>query len=412
MSFTAPIPVAIIGAGPAGLMAAQRLLQAGVPVHLFEAMPTVARKFLYAGKSGMNITHAEATEQFLTRYQPQAPALLESLRAFNNVDVRQWVHDLGIETFVGSSQRVFPTGMKAAPLLRAWLHQLKSQGLVLHTRHYWTGWNSQQALCFDTPEGTVRVQAKSTILALGGGSWAKLGSDARWLPVLAQREIPLAPLKPANCGFLYAWPSSFITQFAGVPVKSIQISVADPTGGEARKRGDLMISQQGIEGGLIYGLSALIRDQILDQGQCTVMLDLSPDRSEAQLKEALSQRKGKSMTQQLNALKLGGIKGALLRLFTDKACYQDPVQLARYIKQLPLILTQTTPMAEAISTAGGVRFDALDQALMSQQYPGLFFAGEMLDWEAPTGGYLLTACLATGAKAGEGALRYLQRGDQ
>ncbi|OPX54997.1 hypothetical protein SAMN02745127_02880 [Oceanospirillum multiglobuliferum] len=409
MSFSAPIPVAIIGAGPAGLMAAQRLLQAGIAVHLFEAMPTVARKFLYAGKSGMNITHAEATEQFLTRYQPQAPALLESLHAFNNVDVRQWVHDLGIETFVGSSQRVFPTGMKAAPLLRAWLHQLKNQGLVLHTRHYWTGWDANQQLCFDTPEGQICVEAQSTILALGGGSWAKLGSDARWVPLLTQRQIRLAALKPANCGFLYPWSQVFIEQFAGVPIKSIQISVTNAEGESQYKRGDLMVSQQGIEGGLIYGLSALIRDQILSHGQCTLMLDLSPDRSEAQLKEKLSQRKGKSITQQLNTLKLGGIKSALLRLLTDKHCFQDPAQLAYKIKHLPLVLTETTPISEAISTAGGVCFEVLDPYLMSTQHNGLFFAGEMLDWEAPTGGYLLTACLATGLRAGEGVLRYLQQ---
>jgi len=277
-----PEGAVIIGGGPAGLMAAQALLEAGIKVDLFEAMPTVARKFLYAGKSGMNITHAEDTAVFLTRYnpvsgQPAHPSLIQAVKAFDNHKVKNWVETQGIETFIGSSGRVFPTGMKAAPLLRSWLQRLKSMGLTLHTRYYWQGWQQDQ-LCFSTPDGERYVKARATLLALGGGSWKKLGSDGLWLQFLKEKQIDLSPLKPANCGFKISWPAEFATSFAGTPVKTITLSVCCLSGQPVKKSGDMMISQKGIEGGLVYSLSAALREQIIEQGKGSLHIDLLPAR--------------------------------------------------------------------------------------------------------------------------------------
>ena len=401
----------IIGGGPAGLMAAQVLLEKGIPVDLFEAMPTVARKFLYAGKSGMNISHAEDTETFLTRYSTSSTQaahrhLIESVRAFDNHQVKQWVESQGIETFVGSSGRVFPTGMKAAPLLRSWLHYLKERGLKLHTRCYWQGWRDQ-TLIFSTPKGELPVSAKATLLAMGGGSWKKLGSDGQWQQALHDRGLRLSDLTPSNCGFQVNWPTAFRDEFAGTPLKGVELTARNPEGALFRKTGDLMISTTGIESGLVYGVSAPLRDEIRDKGEAKLSIDLLPARSEADIAAALANRGKRSVSHCLKQLKLSPVKQALLKLLTDKETFRQPATLASAIKGLPLSLTETQPIDRAISTAGGVQLDQLDEHLMAQALPGLFFAGEMLDWEAPTGGYLLTACLATGRKAGEGMAQYL-----
>ncbi len=402
----------IIGAGPAGLMAAQVLLEQGIPVDLFEAMPTVARKFLYAGKSGMNISHAEATEQFLTRYsttsaQPAHPHLLESVRRFDNTQVKYWVESMGVETFIGSSGRVFPTGMKAAPLLRSWLQKLKNLGLKLHTRCYWEGWQGEQ-LIFTTPSGKAQVMGKACLLSLGGGSWKKLGSDGLWQRQLSDQGLELAELRPSNCGFQVNWPASFADEFAGTPLKGVTLSAVTPNGNSIVKSGDLMVSRKGIEGGLVYGVSACLRDQIIQNGQATLFIDLLPARSRDEIEKALHNRGKRSISHCLKQLKLSPAKQALLRHLTDKQTFQDIPQLAAAIKNLPLALTETQPLDRAISTAGGVRFSQLTPHLMATEIPGLFFAGEMLDWEAPTGGYLLTACLATGYQAGQGMVEFIR----
>lgn len=402
----------IIGGGPAGLMAAQVLLEQGISVDLFEAMPTVARKFLYAGKSGMNISHAESTEIFLTRYRTNSvqiahPHLIKAVKSFDNTRVKNWVESLGIETFVGSSGRVFPIGMKAAPLLRSWLHYLKELGLKLHTRFYWKGWQDE-TLRFNTPSGAVFVQSKACLLALGGSSWKKLGSDGLWQSQLQDKGIALADLHASNCGFQVDWPEAFREEFAGIPLKGVLVSATNPAGDTVSKSGDLMISSEGIEGGLVYGVSASLRDQILQQGKARLLIDLLPARSQDEIEKALNNRGKRSVSHCLKQLKLSPVKQALLKQLTDKNTFQDIRQLAATIKALPLELTKTQPIDRAISTAGGVVFDQLNEHLMATDLPGLFFAGEMLDWEAPTGGYLLTACLATGYQAGKGISDFIR----
>ncbi|WP_086480277.1 TIGR03862 family flavoprotein [Oceanospirillum sanctuarii] len=402
----------IVGGGPAGLMAAQVLLEQGFSVDLFEAMPTLARKFLYAGKSGMNISHAEPTETFLTRYctnsvQGAHPHLLNAVESFDNQQVKSWVESMGIETFIGSSGRVFPIGMKAAPLLRSWLHYLKGLGLKLHTRFYWQGWQDG-ALVFKTPSGAIQVHSKATLLALGGGSWKKLGSDGLWQKQVSDKGLALTDLHPSNCGFLVDWPKAFRDEFAGIPLKGVLVSATNPAGDIVTKSGDLMISSEGIEGGLVYGVSAPLRDLIIKQGKARLMIDLLPARAQNEIESALSNRGKRSISHCLKQLKLSPVKQALLKQLTDKGTFQDTRQLAAAIKALPLELTATQPIDRAISTSGGVKFEQLNEHLMSRDLPGLFFAGEMLNWEAPTGGYLLTACLATGHRAGKGIAAYLQ----
>lgn len=403
----------IIGGGPAGLMAAQVLLEQGFSVDLFEAMPTLARKFLYAGKSGMNISHAEPTETFLTRYctnsvQKAHPHLINAVESFNNQQVKSWVESMGIETFIGSSGRIFPIGMKAAPLLRSWLHYLKGLGLKLHTRCYWQGWQNG-ALLFETPTGAAQVKGKATLLALGGGSWKKLGSDGFWQIPLSYLGVSVADLHPSNCGFLVDWPKAFREEFAGIPLKGVTLTATNPAGESITKSGDLMISGEGIEGGLIYGVSAALRDQIIKHGKTTLVIDLLPARPLNDIESALNNRGKRSVSHCLKTLKISPVKQALLKQLTDKDTFQNPHQLASAIKTLPLKLKTAQPIDRAISTSGGVKFEQLNEYLMATDLPGLFFAGEMLDWEAPTGGYLLTACLATGHQAGKGIAAFLQQ---
>ncbi len=405
MSMSPDTRALVIGGGPAGLMAAEVLLEAGLRVDLYEAMPTVGRKFLMAGKGGLNITHAEPHNLFLARYGDRRERLQSALDAFPPSAVRDWMSALGIESFVGSSSRVFPTGMKAAPLLRAWLHRLRRQGLALHVRHRWHGWHNG-ACCFTTPQGPVTQHADLTVLALGGGSWPQLGGDGTWIESLVGAGIDVAPLRPANCGFDVAWSAHFRERFAGHPVKPVAAGLA----GEALRHGEFVITELGLEGGLIYALSAQLRDRIEQTGNAELHLDLLPQwPAEKVTAEVARPRGARSLSSHLQSrLGLKGVKAGLLRECLSSADMGDSARLAAAIKALPIRLVAPRPLAEAISSAGGVRFAEMDERFMLKARPGVFCAGEMLDWEAPTGGYLLTACLATGRAAGSGALAWLR----
>ncbi len=404
--------IAVIGGGPAGLMAAEVLAQGGMQVELFDAMPSVGRKFLLAGVGGMNITHSESFEIFLSRYGARVPDIRPLLEAFPPNALREWIHGLGVETFVGSSGRVFPQEMKAAPLLRAWLHRLREAGVRFHVRHRWLGWHESGALRFATQEGERLVQADAVVLALGGGSWARLGSDGAWVPWLAQRGVDIAPLAPSNCGFDVAggWSAHVRSRFAGQPLKTVALRFTDAGGCLHERRGELMLSDNGIEGSLVYALSAPLRDTIAAQGSVTLELDLAPDKPlERVVAEVAHPRGARSLSSHLQSRAgIRGAKMALLHEILPREQLNDPLRLAHAIKSLPLTLVAPRPLDEAISSAGGVRFEALDENLMLRRLPGVFCAGEMLDWEAPTGGYLLTACLASGRAAGQGALNYLR----
>ncbi|QKE61976.1 TIGR03862 family flavoprotein [Aquipseudomonas campi] len=399
--------VAIIGGGPAGLMAAEVLANAGVRVELYDAMPSLGRKFLLAGVGGMNITHSEPKAAFLGRYRERREEVAGLLADFDADSLRAWIHGLGIDTFVGTSGRVFPSDMKAAPLLRAWLKRLREAGVRLHTRSRWLGWNSDGSLRLQTSEGEQAIHADACVLALGGGSWARLGSDGAWVPLLQQRGVSSAPLQPANCGFEVAsWSALLRDKFAGAPLKNVTLALAD----EAPRRGEFILTAVGVEGSLVYALSAAIREQIEQTGSATLHLDLQPDRSLEKVSQLLAKPRGsRSMAKHLHSqLGLDGVKAALLRELTNAAQFAEPGLLAAAIKALPLCLLRPRPLDEAISSAGGVPFEQLDANLMLHRLPGVFCAGEMLDWEAPTGGYLLTACFASGRAAGLGALAWLQ----
>lgn len=404
-----PRRVAVIGAGPAGLMAAEVLARHGVLVDVYDAMPSAGRKFLLAGRGGMNITHSEAQPDFLPRYGSRREQLAPFVRRFDADRLRAWIHDLGIETFVGSSGRVFPREMKAAPLLRAWLHRLRESGVRFHTRHRWLGWDAEGALRLRHPEGEIAVRADAVVLALGGASWARLGSDGAWVALLQQRQVEVAPLLPSNCGFELDWSAHLRERFAGEPVKPVVASVALPSGGVQNRRGEFIVTAQGIEGSLVYAMSAALRDAIAADGSARLYLDLLPDWSLEKVESELAHPRGaRSMSSHLQSrLHLKGVKAALLREIVSKEDFADPARLARAIKALPLTVLRPRPIDEAISSAGGVSFEALDDALMLRALPGVFCAGEMLDWEAPTGGYLLTACFATGHAAGLGAWQWI-----
>ncbi len=398
--------VAVIGGGPAGLMAAEVLSQANVKVELFDAMPSLGRKFLLAGKGGMNLTHSEARAPFLSRYGKRQAQIEPLLNAFGPDDLRAWVHGLGIATFVGSSGRVFPTDMKAAPLLRAWLHRLRGDGVVFNVRQRWLGWNDHGALRFAGPAGETTHACDAVILALGGGSWARLGSDGAWVPLLQARGVDVAALKPSNCGFDVAWSAHFRERYAGQPLKSVAL-----TFGDFQRQGEFVVSETGIEGSLIYAASAAIRDAIEAHGSAQILLDLAPGKSlERVIAEVTHPRGSRSLSSHLQSRAgITGVKAGLLREALDKDTYADPPRLAAAVKALPLTLIAPRPLDEAISSAGGVTFEALDANLMLRDLPGVFCAGEMLDWEAPTGGYLLTACFASGRVAGAGALTWLKK---
>lgn len=396
--------VAIIGGGPAGLMAAEVLIAAGVQVDLYDAMPSVGRKLLIAGKGGMNLTHSEPYGLFVTRYGARQPQLKPMLDQFGPDALREWARGLGIETFVGTSRRVFPTDFKAAPLLRAWLHRLRESGVRFHVRHRWLGW-SGDALRFESPAGEQLIKADAVVLALGGGSWAKLGSDGAWVPLLQQRGVDVAPLRPANCGFDVNWSDHFREKFAGQAVKSVAVSF-----GDVQQQGEMMVTAAGIEGGLIYALSSRLRDEIEVHGNATLHIDLAPGRSLERLRSDLSKPRGSnSMAKHLRSRAgIEGVKAGLLREVLTTEEFNDAAKLASAIKSLPLQLIAPRPIDEAISSAGGVCFESLDECLMVRDLPGVFCAGEMLDWEAPTGGYLFTASFATGRAAGLGVVEWLR----
>ncbi|MDO5625525.1 MAG: TIGR03862 family flavoprotein [Pseudomonadota bacterium] len=460
-------PVAIIGAGPAGLMAAEVLSAAGVETHVFDAMPSVGRKFLLAGKGGLNLTHAEPLAAFTARYGEQADAVAGWLQDFGPQAVRDWAAGLGVQTFVGSSRRVFPAEMKAAPLLRAWLHRLRyptapgAAAVRFHMRHRWVGWDVEAAdsiaesddvaaprhsreggnpvsapaprldsrlrgndecnendavmLAFETPAGPASVRARAVVLALGGASWPRLGSDGAWLPYLAQAGADVAPLVPANCGFDVAgrdgsgWTPFFADRFAGTPLKNVAIAFTDGRGQPFAQRGECVLTATGIEGSLVYAASRLLRDALARAGTATFALNLLPARSAAEVQTAVAHPRGsRSLSSHLKSrLGLAPVHTALLHELLTPAQLKDPAALAAALHALPITLRAARPVAEAISTAGGVRLASLTDALELRTAPGLFCAGEMLDWEAPTGGYLLTACLASGARAGRGVLQRL-----
>lgn len=399
--------VAIIGGGPAGLMAAEVLSQAGYKVDVYDGMPSVGRKFLLAGVGGMNITHSEPSPAFVSRYAERAWAIAPMLRSFGAQALCDWIHGLGIETFIGSSGRVFPADMKAAPLLRAWLKRLREAGVVIHTRNRWLGWNADSSLRIATPDGEIRLTPAATLLALGGASWARLGSDGAWVPLLEQRSVCVAPLQAANCGFeVDAWSELLRSKFAGAPLKNVAMGLR----GQPLRLGECVVTETGVEGSLVYALSARIREAINQSGSATVEIDLLPGKTLAEVQRALSKPRGsRSLSKHLHSqLGIDGIKAALLRELMPAATFTDPALLASAIKALPLSLIRPRPLDEAISTAGGVTFEALDEQMMINALPGVFCAGEMLDWEAPTGGYLLTACFASGRAAALGMVSWLR----
>ena len=409
----------MVGGGPAGLMAAEMLAAQGFPPDVFDAMPSVGRKFLLAGRGGLNLTHSEEPAAFMARYGAASDEVRDAIAAFGGDAVRRWAAELGIETFVGTSGRVFPTGMKAAPLLRAWLHRLRAAGVRFHPRHRWTGWDPDtRALTFDTPAGPVTHDADATVLALGGASWPRLGSDGAWVPLLSARGVPIAPLQASNCGFDVApmrpgatgWSEFLRVRNAGQPVKPVAARMA----GDAPQdsvQGEFVLTDTGVEGSLVYAFSARLRDAIAASGEATWLLDLLPQHDAAQvLAEVRRPRGTRSLSTHLKSrLGIAGTKAALLHEVLAPAQLADPSAVAAALKGLPLRLARPRPVAEAISTAGGVPLPAMDANGMLRDVPGLFCAGEMLDWDAPTGGYLLTACLATGRMAGLGAARWLAR---
>ena len=397
--------VAIIGGGPAGLMAAEVLSGHGLQVDVYDSMSSLGRKFLMAGKSGLNLTHSEPFEKFVSRYGDKRQEVERWLLKFSPDDLREWARELGVETFVGTSGRVFPKEMKASPLLRAWLKRLDKAGVRVHLRYKWMGniTPHSNGLSFEceTPDGLKAIQADAVILALGGGSWARLGSSGEWVQWLNQAGVKVEALKPSNCGFDVAWSPFFKEKFDGQPIKSVVL-----TFGDFHQQGEFIVTKEGVEGSLIYAASAGMRDEILSSGSAVMRLDLAPDKTEAQLLEKLSKPRGsRSMASHLEkAVGMKGVKAGLLREFVPKDEFADMKRLAFYIKQLPVPLIATRPLDEAISSAGGVSFDSLDENLMLKALPGVFCAGEMLDWEAPTGGYLLTACFASGRWAANGVL--------
>ncbi|MBB3595283.1 hypothetical protein FHX08_005695 [Rhizobium sp. BK529] len=397
--------IAIIGGGPAGLSAAEILSESGHAVAVYDAMPTFARKFLLAGKSGLNITHSEDYDRFATRFGDANVSLRQALNAFTPADIRAWAAGLGTETFVGSSGRVFPKVMKASPLLRAWLSRLEQHGVSFFTRHRWIGF-VEGGHSFETIGGRKTISCDATLLALGGASYPRLGSDAAWLPLLTERGIKIAPFQPANCGFDVDWSDPFRERFAGEPLKSVTATSSAGT-----FPGEFVITRHGIEGSLVYAHAAALRDQLRGEGKAPLTLDLAPGRTLERLSRDLARQDAKSSFS--NRLRKGagldGVKAALLRELTLETDRNDPQKLAAAIKALPIPLLRPRPIAEAISSAGGIAWSDIDEHYMLKHLPGVFAAGEMLNWEAPTGGYLLTACFATGRAAAKGIESWLSR---
>ncbi len=410
MSSTSPKQVAVIGAGPAGLMAAEVLAQGGAHVTVYDAMASAGRKFLIAGRGGLNLTHSEALPAFLTRYSAATPYLAGAIMAFPPDRLRQWSEELGQPTFIGSSGRVFPQAFKASPLLRAWLRRLDAIGVKFALRHRWTGWEQGGPLSFETLDGKRVVKASATLLALGGASWPRLGSDGAWVELLAAKGVTISPLRPANCGFTVAWSEIFRERFEGHPLKSVALSL-----GSHSVRGEAVITRAGLEGGAIYALSAELREAILSSGQAILHIALRPDLAINELAARLSVPRGKQSfsnwlrkTANLSPVAIGLLQEAAIASGASLSSL-SPENLDGLINAVPVQLNGVAPLARAISTAGGLSFDEIDSDFMIRRLPGVFAAGEMLDWEAPTGGYLLQASFATGAAAGRGALKWLEK---
>ncbi|MEO8365007.1 MAG: TIGR03862 family flavoprotein [Pseudoxanthomonas sp.] len=401
--------IVIIGGGPAGLMAAEVARAAGLEVDVHEAKGSVGRKFLIAGKGGLNLTHSEPMPAFAGRFRERSAEVADWLNEFDADALREWARGLGVETFIGSSGRVFPSDLKAAPLLRGWVRRLRESGVRFHVHHRWLGWNGE-ALRFATPEGETALHADAVILALGGGSWPQLGSDGAWQSLLTVRGVDVAPLQAANCGFDIDWSEHLANRYAGAPLKPVVAHWRDARGREHELQGECVVSAHGIEGSLVYALSAELREALARNGHATLQLDLAPGRSLERLQKELAKPRGhRSLSEHLRRqVGMEGVKSALLYEVLDKSQRDNATLLANTIHRLPLTLKRPRPLAEAISSAGGVRLETMDENLMLKKLPGTFCAGEMLDWEAPTGGYLLSACFASGHRAGKGAVAWLQ----
>ncbi|MFC5580660.1 TIGR03862 family flavoprotein [Rhodanobacter terrae] len=412
MTPTPHLRLAIIGGGPAGLMAAEAACAAGVAVDLYDTMGSVGRKFLLAGKGGLNLTHSEPPARFVERYGARGKEIRRWFEEFDADALRAWARGLGVDTFAGSSGRVFPVGLKAAPLLRAWLRRLRESGVTFHMHHRWLGWQAHDTLHFATPQGERTVPASAVILALGGASWPQLGSDGAWVKPLQQAGVDIAPLQPANCGFELDWSEHLSSRFGGAPLKPVVAHWIDRRGVAHARQGECVLSEYGIEGSLIYAIGAELREQMAERGEARLMLDLVPGYTEPVLADRLAAPRGKHSIGDWLRRRAGldAAKCALVFELTGKPVLADPPALAKQLKALSLRLRAPRPVAEAISTAGGVRLEALDENQMLRARPGVFCAGEMLDWEAPTGGYLLTACFASGLIAGRGAARWLGAG--
>lgn len=398
--------VAIIGAGPAGLIASERLAQAGRTVAIYDRMPSPARKFLIAGRGGLNLTHSEPLDRFLDRYGSSRQRLGPVIRAFTPDNLRAWAADLGEPTFVGSSGRVFPKSFKASPLLRVWLRRLAALGVTLHSRHSWTGWSSNGGLTFRTPDGQVSTQPRATLLALGGASWPKLGSDGGWAGLLTAKGVEITPFAPSNSGVRVAWSEQFVSRFAGEPVKRVSLTLGDMS-----VTGEMMVTDRGLEGGAIYALSPPIRSA-LAAGEAVLTVDLKPDLAEAEIASRLDlPRRGETASNFLRKkIALSPVQIGLLRESAGRDLPSNPKALARLIKAAPLKLDGVQGLERAISTAGGVAWDAMDGNFMLHALPGTFVAGEMIDWDAPTGGYLLQASFSTGVAAANGITNWLAAG--
>jgi uncharacterized flavoprotein (TIGR03862 family) len=390
-------------------MAAEVLVLGGIHVHVFDSMPSIGRKFLMAGKGGLNLTHAESREEFLSHYSNRRVELEPFLNKFGPEQLLNWVHELGTDTFVGTSGRIFPVGMKTAPILRAWLKRLRGAGVIFHMGYKWLGWDKEGSLRFETQEGEVFENPDAVVLALGGGSWARLGSTGEWVSLLEAYGVEVEKLKPANCGFDVGWSDHFRSRFEGFPLKTVAVLLTDSKGATYSKQGEFIITKTGVEGSLIYSISAQLRDEIENNGSANIRLDLAPDWARQRLIDRLSLPRGsRTISGHLEkSVHIKGVKAGLLREFVSKEDFTVPSRLADAIKGLTIPLMAPRPLDEAISSAGGVLFQELDSNLMIRSLPGVFCAGEMLDWEAPTGGYLLSACFATGRAAGEGALNWL-----